>query len=811
MKKYFYLCCFVFLVPAALHAVKIKGNITDGKGEVLPFATVYAKGLGLGSTANEQGYYELTLPAGKHTVVFQYIGYKVKYFEAVLDESDILFDVRLEQEEFTLEEVALSVQDKDPAYSIIRQAQAKRKYYLREEIKSYQTRAYVKSFQRLNKKPTSFMGQSIQVDTGVVYFSESLSELSFKQPDKYVEKLISSKVSGNSQAFSFNQASKAWLNLYENITGEEIAERGVVSPIATNALAYYRYRLVGAFYQDGVLINKIQLIPKRRSTPAYSGYLYIIENSWRIHSAELNMRKGQVEFVDSASVHQVYAPVKGTDIWFPLTQKAYFEFNAFGFKGNGNMIFVYSPPILEPAFEKKAFGQDVFIVEKESNKRDTTHWQSIRPIPLTALEMQDYKFKDSLAIVKETKPYKDSVDRTRNKFRPLNLFFRGYTFRNSYRKLTLNFDALPTNTQYNTVEGLALEISPTLRKGFGEDNRKNFTISPTLRYGFVNQRWQAKIDASYYFNPKKWQYFSFSGGQYIEQISRQASIRPFANTLYTLQNEQNFLKIYEKTYLNLGYGHRIIKGFRLNGSLEWNERRQMKNNAAYTIRDVSNRVFTPNTPANVETNETDFDTHKSMLLGLVLTINLGQKYAIYPEYTYTVESKYPTIRLNYRKGVSWLGSKLNYDFLFLQINDTWKFGLVGESEWEVEAGKFLNNKNMQFIDYRHFLGNQTIFGRNDIRQYHLLNYYNYSTREQYLKAHYEHHFNGFFLNGIPLIRKLKWQEVISVNFLHTPKVGQYWEFGIGIEHIFKVLRIDWVTAFQRDSKTNTGIRFGLGF
>ena len=559
------------------------------------------------------------------------------------------------------------------------------------------------------------------------------------------------------------------------------------------------------------MVNKIQLIPKRKSAPAYGGYLYIIEGSWRIHSAELMMRKGQVEFVDSAAVQQVYAPIKGTDIWFPLTQKAYFEFNAFGFKGNGNMIFVYSPPTLEPAFPKKHFTQEVFVVEKESNKRDTTHWNAIRPIPLTATERRDYKLKDSIGIIKETRVYKDSVDKKRNKFRLLNLLWRGYTFRNTYRKLTVAFDALPTTAQYNTLEGLVLEFSPTLRKGFGEDNRKNFTISPTIRYGFVNQRLQIKMEGSYYFNPKKWQYFSFSGGQYVEQIGRQVAIKPFANTVYTLFTEQNFLKMYEKTYFNIGYGHRIIKGFRLNGSLEWNNRKPMENKANYKIYDVTNRDFTANTPTNTETNETAFVNHKAAVLGLILTINFGQKYAVYPEYTYTVESKYPTIRLNYRKGLAWAGSTVNYDFLFLMLNDSWNLGLVGESEWEVEAGKFLNTKQMQFIDYRHFLGNQTLFGRQDIRQYHLLDYYSYSTKNQYLKAHYEHHFNGFFLNGIPLIRKLKWQEVVSANFLYTPAVGQYWELGVGIEHIFKLLRVDWVMAFQSNKQVNTGLRFGIGF
>ncbi len=801
-----YLC-----LACPLQAGKLTGKITDAQGEGLPFATVYAKRTGEGATANEAGEYALTLPAGTHILVFQYVGYKVQTVQVEMTNENLLLDIPLESEQLTLPTVELVTIDNDPARTIIRKAQAKRKYYLKEEIKSYQTRAYIKSMQRLNKRPTAIMGQSIQVDTGVVYFSESLSEVSFKQPDKYFEKIISSKVSGKSQAFSFNQASGAWLNLYDNISGQEITERGIVSPIATNAFAYYRYRLEGAFYQDGQLINKIRLIPKRKSTPAYGGYIYIIEDTWRIHSAELVMRKGQMEFVDSASVYQVYAPVQGTDIWFPLTQKAYFEFNAFGFKGNGNVIFIYSPPVLEPAFPKKHFTQEVLTVEKESNKRDSAHWETIRPIPLTHLEVREYKFRDSIAIVKETKTYKDSTDRERNRFRVLNLFWRGYTYRRSFQKLTYAFDPLPAMLQYNTVEGVAVDFSPVVRKGFGEDNRKYFTISPYLRYGFANKRLQAKLELFYYFNPQKWQYISASGGQYIEQLGRQVLIRPFANTAYTLLNKQNFQKIYEKTFLQLAYGHRLLRGFRINASWEWNERREMQNNTDYSIIKFDNRAFTPNFPTNLETTQTFFNTHRAMILGVVLSLDLGEKYAVYPEYTYTVESKYPTIRLNYRKGLAWGGSAVDYDFMMLQVLDSWNFGMVGESEWEVEAGKFLSTRRIEFIDYRHFLGNQTLFGRNDIRQYFLLDYYLYSTRQTYLKAHFEHHFNGFLFNGIPLIKKLKWQEVLSMNFLHTPAVGQYWEFGIGVEHIFKVLRIDWVTAFQARRQASTGVRFGIGF
>ena len=105
--------------------------------------------------------------------------------------------------------------------------------------------------------------------------------------------MISSKVSGSNQAFSFNRASDVKVNFYENMeTWDGLSNRPFISPIADNALFYYNYKLVGTTVnENGETINKIQVTPRREYDPTFEGYIYIIEDSWRLYSVDLYMTK----------------------------------------------------------------------------------------------------------------------------------------------------------------------------------------------------------------------------------------------------------------------------------------------------------------------------------------------------------------------------------------------------------------------------------------------------------------------------------------------------------------------------------------
>ncbi len=126
---------------------------------------------------------------------------------------------------------------------------------------------------------------------------------------------------------------------------------------------FYDYDLLGTKFENGKPINKIEVIPKRTNDPVCSGYLYIMEDSWRIHSADLLLTKAnQIEFVDSLRISQVFAPVT-EDVWMILSQKFLFNLKVFGFEGKGNFVGVYSNYEVEPALGKKYFNNEILSIE----------------------------------------------------------------------------------------------------------------------------------------------------------------------------------------------------------------------------------------------------------------------------------------------------------------------------------------------------------------------------------------------------------------------------------------------------------------
>lgn len=130
----------------------LSGKIT-GNGESLPFATIYLKGTTKGVNSNDNGNYSLKLDAGKHIVVFQYIGYSKQEIEIDLTENKTL-DVNLKLDGVALQEITIKAGE-DPAYPIMRKAIKRRKFYS-NQVNEYTCQSYIKGLQRLTNLPDKF-------------------------------------------------------------------------------------------------------------------------------------------------------------------------------------------------------------------------------------------------------------------------------------------------------------------------------------------------------------------------------------------------------------------------------------------------------------------------------------------------------------------------------------------------------------------------------------------------------------------------------------------------------------------------------
>ncbi|TXK33874.1 carboxypeptidase-like regulatory domain-containing protein [Pontibacter qinzhouensis] len=864
------LCLVIFVLwfPFISMAAIVHGRVTDESGQGLPYASIYIRETASGTGTNENGDFQLQLSPGTYTIEFKYVGYKASRQTVTLTEEKQLLNVQLEPEVLSLNEVVVRAADEDPAYPIMRNAIRLRKYHL-NETNAWSARVYMKTMGRMEKVPTKILGvKLVDIDTGIVYLSESVSELHFKKPNKINERMISSRVSGQKKGFSFNQASEMNISFYENLLKVEgLNERGFVSPLANNALFYYQYEYLGAFEENGLTINKIKVTPRRKNDPAFAGSIYIVDGTWRIHSTDLRLSKSSgIEFIDYLRVRQVYAPVQ-EHVWMPVSQRFTFEASGLGFKGSGYATGVYSnykvqpayskPPVLaevppepeaapladapparrqqkpkvvlvepqvatpqeqQPIHEEGLFSKEVLFVEPDANKRDAEYWATVRPVPLTQEEQQDYQVKDSLQVIKESKPYQDSLDRVRNEFSFAKLFLRGYTYSNTYRRISYNFDPLvavtggPSILQFNTVEGLVADVRMAYTRTM--EDRRRYEIEPAVRYGFSNEKLNAKLRMSYRFDPVRYSNISLEGGRYVQDINNVNAISPFVNTLYTLLAQRNYMKLYQRDFAALSYGSELLNGLRLNMTLDYAHRMPLQNTTDFSFRKSTNEDgssrFTSNVPINAERADAAFTPHQALTAAFNVSYKPGMRYISRPNQKINLGSKWPRLSFGYRTGLKALGGDVQYQTAAFRVSDYVSLGLFGSSNYSFTAGTFWGKENMQLMDFKHFNGNRTIFA-GVYTGFQLLDYYRYSTANKYLEGHFEHHFDGFLFNKIPLFRKLKWQEVVSLNYLNTVASGNYVEIGLGIEHIFKVVRVDFVTSFQEGSKARTGLMIGLGF
>ena len=879
--KLFRLVAFYLLLSGSSflsRAGTIQGTVSGANNVGLAFANVAVRGAATSTGANEQGQYQMRLPAGTYELVFQYVGYRphIAPVRVPGGDSTLTLNVTLQAEAYNLGEVLVKSTDRDPAYAIIQQAQQWRAYH-KQEVAAYRGRIYIKALGRINDTPAKIMGLfklGPDIKKGIFYLSETLSDFSFTQPNIVRERVISSRVSGDSRGLSFNRASAGRnLTFYENLIKPPFSERGYVSPIAGNAMLFYKYELVGSTPQGGVLVHKIRVLPRRRTDPVFAGYIYIVDGSWRIHSVDLSLDKdAQLDYVDELHLAQQYAPAPGNpNVWLIQSQQVTANLSGLGFKGSGYVTAVLSnyagvvptyptppapkavPPIVAEGKADAPVGQEtaaqirqrkpdlrglsaqvrkqvkrtqrdslrtdpfarmprgeVQLIEKGVNERDSAYWDQVRPVPLTVEEKKDYHLKDSTEVIRNSRSYQDSMDRKRNQFEPASLLLGGYNHLNSFKKKSFYVQPLPQIVQYNTVEGVVLNARATFRQNTVD--RRFFILTPTLRYGFSSAQLNPSLEAYWQLHPVKRRQIGLLAGRTIENFDKNSQLTPLINSVYTLLANRNYAKLYRRDGAELSYLSEPVNGLNLSVSAAYFDRHQLYNTTDRLIRNVPGRAFTPNQPVSDELADTGFGRSRVLTVGLSADYRPGQRYITRPDGKFNLGSKWPTFNVQGRLAVPHvLGASVRYLLLQAGVRDNVPLGLLGSSNFRVSVGGFVGKQEgMTFIDYRHFSGNQTILAGN-FSNFQLLDYYRFSTNNTYLEAHYDHHFNGFFFDRIPLLRKLKWQEVASFNYLTTAQAGHYLELGAGIEHIFKVVRIDGYSALQSGQRLGTGLRVGLGF
>jgi hypothetical protein len=782
-------------------AQRISGIVTNEKQQPLPFASIIVRGTSKGTSANSEGRFVLALEPGNYTLICQHVGYKAEQEKIVISNADVQVNFQLTEQQYNLADVTVR-KGEDPAIKIMRNAIRKRSFY-EKELKKFDAEVYIKGQLKLRDFPKRFMGEKVDFEDGdtsrnkMIFLSETVAKYSVQEPDRKIE-VLSTKVSGNSAGFGFS--SPQIISFYENnINLGNLNPRGFISPLSGNAFNFYNYKFEGTFFENNQMINRIKVIAKRDYEPLFNGYINIIEDEWRIHSVRLQLlAKNQMQLADTLTIEQLYVPVNNA--WLIKQQTIYPSVKMLGFDAYGSFVQVYDKFNFNPTFPPKFFNNTILKFYDSANKKTEEYWKDVRPVPLLEEEVKDYKKKDSLEQVRKDPAYLDSLDRKRNKPSVTGLIMTGNTFTNQRKRTSLHIAGLIDIVSFNTVEGWVVDLAPTFRKRFSETKRNALTITPGVRYGFSNEHLNARLAVGYQFGKKYNTSFTVSGGRDVYQFDRANPVRIFGNTLRTLRDEINYLKIYEAGFGRLGFSKSVGDGLTLSSSFSYENRISLNNTTTYKWKDDPDREYSPNITMPNNTAST---------LSFNVNWQPGSKYIEFADRKVSIGSKYPTLNFGITNGIKGL---LNSDADFakwrMSVNDDLNLKLAGQFNYRVTAGGFLNKNAVFFPDFNHYFGNQGVAAAPYLRSFQLMPYYTHSNKENfYSTAHVEYHLNGFLTNKIPLFNKLNIFIVTGSNFLYLPTYDNYFEAFVGLENILKVGRIDFVKSFSKTGANTAGIRY----
>jgi Family of unknown function (DUF5686)/CarboxypepD_reg-like domain len=805
-------------------AGKISGTVTDDKGMPLPYASISIKGTTKGTNANSSGHYSITLSPGQYTLICQYVSYKKEEKTITVTTEDQTVNFTLSVQQLTLTEVIVK-KGEDPAYEIIRQAIKKRSYY-NNQVDSFSVDVYIKGLLRSRGLPTRVFGKKVEreqndgldsLGKGILFLSESLTNVSFKKPDKIKYRVISSRVSGSNRGVGLSFPT--FINFYQNnvsVFDNNINPRGFISPIADGALNYYKYHYEGSFVEDNKMVNTIRVTPKRKNEPLFSGTIQITEDDWRIFSLELLTTKDySLELIDTLRVSQIHSSI-APDIWKIKNQVLYVATGILGFNITGNFVNVYSDYNLAPGFTKKYFDRILMKYDTAFNKKDTSYWNTVRPVALELDEKKDFVYKDSLArVTRDSFLTRRNIDSLRKNQKPItvvNIIWSGARHNFYGRKTTVSYNLKPLLAQleYNTVEGVSVNVEQTFSL-FRRKGKYNYVLDWNSRYGFSNSQFNSY--ANFLIKPRREnfrnRYLKLSGGKRVSQFNQENPINPLTNAAYTLFAKKNYMKLYENWFGGIEYNNRFESGLRMNLHAVYEDRSPVENTTDFSFF-KKDRELLPNHP--YELAAIPFVKHQALTAGITLSWQPGQRYIQFPDHKVPLGSDYPTFELEYNKGIKdILSSDVDFDKWKLTMFDNMNFKIGGELRYRLSIGGFLNNNKVEIPDLQHFNGNQTFYNTKYLNSFQLAPYYRYSNAESfYTEAHIEHHFNGLLSNKIPLFNKLKWYFVAGANTFYVNKNNNYVEVFVGVENIFKLFRVDFINAYQPGLNPQFGIRVGVG-
>ena len=711
---------------------QLSGSIINKQGDPIPYTNIYVEEQMHGTASDGNGRFSLYLTPGTYTVSFRAIGYKPQTRIVTIGKQEVKVEVSLEEAVYDIKEIVISNKD-NPANRIMRKAISNGQLYL-SKLGGYRSDVYFKSniqFTKLASYIRLIAPKNRQLPkVGKTYTMELVNELTYKAPDSYTQRTLSYRTNLPGDRFEV-----PGLDIYRsNIYNDQYYD--APSPLGRDAFTCYKYQLIATTVQNGSLIYKIGVAPKRFSGVFFKGFLYIRDNSYEITNAELETINGTLKINLSIS----YDMVK-QEIPLPTSLNIRVGGSMLGIAFSSNMIssVKYSSVDVKGAqktmnkeqeirqstskkeerrlrklvaiaqtaddlsgkdsFSPKDMRKLIRLIERKNaledtastleegslkvvkdslfNTQDSTFWNKMRSIPLSVEELKISRETDSITalIPKSILSTNDTLSRV-GKWKPQAPFFGGTIYQKGNFSIASSSFFGRNASYFNPVDGYTIANRFTLKTKVG--GIKPLSISVRPMYSSFREQLMGELQARLDFAPRRMGFVVVSARSATADFNMEVPQNQMLNTLACLYFKESYKKVMDTKGVSVKLQMEFINGLSVMLGGQFQNRRLMDNRTNHSLF-KSESLYDSNTPDNIYLNDYPLENHSQPTLQLRFYYTPSPRYSIdkdgYKQYT---SQHLPTFSLNVAKGLNFWNGASTYTNLELGMVHAVRINMFNE-------------------------------------------------------------------------------------------------------------------------------------
>lgn len=822
----------------------VNGTVIDATNlQPVPFANVGLIGTSFGVTTDDAGIFSFTFEGNKTDLMVTALGFtnKIVKVEPGLKQTlTIVISDQVAQLEQIIIKSGRYRNKNNPAVELIEKVIAHKKYNRLESHDFYTYKKYEKVEMDLvnignkvqnNKWLKDFKFIFDRTDSTRLqgkrllpaFIKETASDVFFrKSPEakkEYTNGIKQSQLDGLMDADGLGDYINhlyANANIYDNAC--MLVNKEFLSPLSPLSPTFYRFYIMDTSMVGGKRCINLAFFPRSKTDLTFVGNLFITDDSlYAVRKVKLGLPDNvNINFLNTLTVDQEFDKLPDGS-WTLVRDETAIDFgigdSKKGFGFYGRKVSRLKDFNFAPAEDQTVYdGIQNNIKDENAKNRDDVFWAEARQEPLAASERGIYETIDSVTKVPKYKQVKKTI----------GFLFSGFVDVNK-----LEFGPFNTLYSFNPIEGGRFRMGGRTTLGFD----KHFRLDAFLAYGTLDKIFKYNGTLNYYFNKDgltdRIQNIAKTWYTYNTEIPGQVVSNRYEDNFFMSFRRGDGFRLYYKRSFGVSYTHEAETGFTYQfgvQNMEWTPAGSL---LFHRVDSLGNDIKISST------HVTDFFAD--------LRFAPNEEFFQNKKRRKQIINRYPIFGLHYHygNGVSAASKGLDYHNLSFDVFKRFYIAPIGKTDVMFEVGRLWGTVPFPLlINHR---ANQTLAYLDN--SFNMMNSLEFVS-DKYVSLNIAHFFDGFFFNKIPLLKKLKWREIITFKSIYggldpqnTPGVhqktylfptdkntglpttfifnhGPYMEASVGVGNIFKVLRIDLVRRLNyldNPDVSKYAVRFKMRF